>query len=104
MTGEPAGFGPGVVDAIVRHMNVDNAGDSLLICQALGGRPDATAAAMAGMDADGIDFVVESPGGPGTVRIPWSHRLTAREEVRAEVVRMYRESCAEVGREPRPDG
>lgn len=104
MTSRPAGFGPGVVEGVVRHMNVDHAGDSLLICQALGGRPDATAAVMAGMDAEGIDFTVESPGGPAGVRIPWSHRLTAREEVRAEVVRMYHESCARLGREPRSEG
>ena len=97
-------FTPGVVDAIKRHMNVDHAEDSVLICRTLGGQPEATAAMMRGMDADGIDFIVQTPGAPVDIRIPWSRRLTERAEVRAEVVRMYQESCAALGVDARqPD-
>jgi hypothetical protein len=70
----------------------------------LAARPDATLATMEAMYADGIDFLVETPVVPmgEVVRIPWSHRLTARGEVRMEVVRMYRDACAALGIEPGP--
>ncbi|MEV7230213.1 MULTISPECIES: biliverdin-producing heme oxygenase [Polymorphospora] len=91
-----------VVAAISRHMNDDHPADSLLICRALGGRPTATAARMAGMDADGIDFVATVDGEPVPVRVPFGERLTQRPQVRKEVVRMYHESCAALGVPPRP--
>jgi putative heme iron utilization protein len=99
MTADP--FTPDVVAQIMRHMNVDHAGDSLLICRSLGGQPDAQAAEMAGMDADGIDFRAVVNGSDVDVRLPWSERLTERPQVRAEVVRMYQEACAALGIEPR---
>ncbi|MDG4830881.1 DUF2470 domain-containing protein [Solwaraspora sp. WMMD1047] len=104
----PAGgsgpFTPDVVAAISRHMNDDHAADSLLICRALGGRPDATAARMTGMDATGIDFTVTVPAGAVPVRVPFAHRLTERGEVRREVVRLYRRACALLGVPARPAG
>ncbi|GGM46828.1 DUF2470 domain-containing protein [Dactylosporangium sucinum] len=86
-----------IVAAVRRHMNDDHAEDSLLICRTLGGRPDATAAAMTGMDGDGIDFTAVVDGRDVPVRVPFSRPLTERAEVRPEVVRMYREACAALG-------
>lgn len=94
-------FGPDVVAAVCRHMNGDHPDDSLLICRTLGGRPDATAATMTGLDEHGADFEVTAAGGVGHVRLPWSTTLTARPQIRLEVVRMYEEACAAAGREPR---
>uniref|UniRef100_UPI002594DDC9 DUF2470 domain-containing protein n=1 Tax=uncultured Gordonia sp. TaxID=198437 RepID=UPI002594DDC9 len=49
-TADSAQFSPDVVAAVLAHMNDDHADDSLLICRALGGRPDAVAARMTGFD------------------------------------------------------
>jgi hypothetical protein len=94
-------FTPDVVAAVTAHMNGDHPEDSLLICRSLGGRPEATAAKMVGLDADGADFEVTEGDGAVAVRIPWSDRLTERAQVRLEVVRMYQEACAQLGVEPR---
>jgi putative heme iron utilization protein len=86
-----------VVDAIRRHMNDDHADDSLLICRALAGVPNATAAEMVGMDAEGIDFAATIDGQPTAVRVAWSERLTERAQVRPEVVRLYHQACDTLG-------
>lgn len=94
-------FPPEVVAQIMNHMNVDHAGDSVLICRALGGQPGASEAQMTGMDSDGIDFSAVVDGTELPVRIAWSQRLTARPQVREEVVRMYQQACAVLGVTPR---
>ncbi len=94
-------FPPDVVASVVRHMNDDHAGDCLLICRSLGGRPDATAARMSGMDADGFDFRATVDGVEVPVRVPFAHRLTERRQVRLEAVRMYHRACELLGIEPR---
>jgi putative heme iron utilization protein len=95
-------FTPDVVAAVCRHMNDDHPADSLLICRTLGGKPDATAARMTALDAEGADFEVTLDGRPERVRLPWSTTLTDRPQIRQEVVRMYEEACALAGVPPRP--
>ena len=90
MTAEP--ITADVVDAIRRHMNEDHAEDSLLICRALGGVLNATAAEMVGMDAEGIDFAATVGGQPTAVRVAWSQPIIDRTQVRPEVVRLYRQA------------
>ena len=85
-------FGEDVVTAICRHMNEDHSADTLVICQGAGGRPEASAARMTGLDGDGGDYVVTVGGREEPVRILWSRRLTERAEVRPEVVRLFTES------------
>jgi len=91
-----------VVAQVARHMNDDHAADSLLICRSLGGTPQATAARMTGLDADGIEFAATVAGVEVPVRVPFAYRLTERVQVRHEVVRMYQEACAQLGVTPRP--
>jgi heme oxygenase len=93
-------FPPEVVAQIMKHMNGDHAADSVLICRAFGGQPDATEAVMSGMDADAIEFDVTVDGGVVATRIPFSRRLTQRAEVRVEVTRLYHEARAELGLPP----
>ena len=89
-----------VVDAVRSHMNGDHAADNVVICRGLGGVPTATEATMTGMDLDGIDFAVVSGGDAASVRIPFAGApLRERAEVRAEVTRMFRESCELLGLE-----
>ncbi|MFD6952438.1 hypothetical protein A6A08_03625 [Nocardiopsis sp. TSRI0078] len=94
-------FSPEVVAAVTAHMNGDHPEDTLLICRALGGLPQATAARMTGLDGDGGDYAVTVDGTEHTVRIPWSRPLTERAQIRAEVVRMYQEARERLGAAPR---
>jgi putative heme iron utilization protein len=93
-------FPPEVVAQIMKHMNNDHAADSVLICRAFGGRPNATAAVMSGMDADGIEFEVTVDGATLPTRVPFSRKLTQRAEVRVEVTRLYHDARAELGMPP----
>ncbi|SDI36038.1 Protein of unknown function [Sinosporangium album] len=93
-------FTPDVVEAVKRHMNDDHAADALLICRALGGRPEATSATTTGVDAEGIDFRVTVADGEVPVRVPWGETLTERAQVRMAVVRLYKESCDLLGVRP----
>ncbi|MBB5996771.1 DUF2470 domain-containing protein [Streptomonospora salina] len=88
------------VSAITAHMNDDHAYETLVICRALGGVPDASAARMTGVDSGGGDYAALVGGAETAVRIPWSHDLTERSQVRREVVRMYREACDRLGLPP----
>ena len=94
-------FAPEVVTAVTAHMNGDHPEDTLLICRALGGHPDATAARMTGLDGEAGEYAVTAGGVEHTVRIPWAQPLTERAQIRHEVVRMYREACAALGVTPR---
>ncbi|GIE96193.1 DUF2470 domain-containing protein [Paractinoplanes rishiriensis] len=98
MTDDP--FPPEVVAQIARHMNDDHAEDNLLIVRALGGAATATAATMSGMDQDAMEFTAVVDDIEVPIRIPFTHRLTERREVRSEASRMYREACAALGEEP----
>ena len=94
-------FSPEVVAAVTKHMNGDHPEDTLVICRSLGGRPEATAARMTGLDGEGGDYAVTIDGAEQTIRVPWSEPLTERAQIRAEVVRMYREGCVRLGLAPR---
>lgn len=82
------------VRAILAHMNDDHADDTLLICQRLGGVPDATAARMVGLDDHQARFEADVDGRPVAVALPWSRPLESRAQVREEVVRMHDEAAA----------
>jgi heme oxygenase len=83
-----------VVAQIMKHMNDDHAADSLLICRTLGGQPNATAAVMSGMDADGIEFTVTVHDVATPVRVPFATTLTERAQVRVEVTRLHERALA----------
>ncbi|GAA0974517.1 DUF2470 domain-containing protein [Nocardiopsis tropica] len=97
----PNPFSPDVVAAVTAHMNGDHPEDTLLICRAFGGAPGATAARMTGLDGDGGDYAVTEDGAERVVRVPWERPLTERPQIRAEVVRLYREACSALGLVPR---
>ena len=99
MTSTP--FSPEVVSAVTEHMNGDHPEDTLIICRALGGVPEATSARMVGLDGESGHYEVTVDGVERSVRIPWSVPLTERAAIRVEVVRMYRQACAELGVPPR---
>lgn len=94
MTTQENPFDADVVDAVLRHMNTDHEQDSVVICRAFGGRPDATSATMIGLDGTGADFEVDGPSGVSVVRIAWAVPISERPEIRAEVARLFHEADA----------
>ncbi|MEY9213018.1 DUF2470 domain-containing protein [Thermobifida halotolerans] len=94
-------FPPEVVAAVTAHMNDDHPEDTLLIVRAFGGLPEATAARMTGLDGTAGEYSATVDAREVDVRIPWSRPLTERAQIRAEVVRLYREACARLGVAPR---
>lgn len=97
-------FSPEESAAIIGHMNGDHSADSVLMCRALGGLPEAVSARVVGVDKDGIDFEATDGGSTVATRVPWGRTLASRAEVRGEVVRLYQEACASLGIEPRQSG
>ncbi len=94
-------FDGNVIVAVTRHMNDDHPEDSLAICQALGGVPAATAARLSHIDGGGFDFEATVNGEQVPVRVRSGLRMTARADIRMEVVRLYDEALAVLGRPPR---
>lgn len=94
-------FAPDESAGILAHMNGDHGPDSVLMCRALGGVPNAESARVTGVDRAGMDFEAVVDGATVMVRIAWGRTLAARSEVRGEVVRLYQQSCEALGIEPR---
>lgn len=93
-------FDDAVVTAVLAHMNDDHDEDNLTIARAFG-HPDATSAAMSGLDGDAGWWEVQSPAGPAQLRVPWpGGAITERAEIRREVVAVHTEACARLGVEP----
>jgi hypothetical protein len=90
-------FPPDDAAAVMRHMNHDHTGDALLIVQAFGGEPEATAAVVEDLDKLGIVFDATVGTEHRSVRVPWSTRLEERPQLRPEIAQMYRNACAELG-------
>ena len=90
-------FAPDVVAAVLRHMNTDHADDCAVICRALGGQPDTTTAVMSGLDGDAAYFDATVGGAVVPLRIPFSHTLTDRSEIRVEITQMYHDACERLG-------
>lgn len=89
---------------VLGHMNSDHTDDNILIARAFGTDPAPAASRMTGFDGDGGDWVVTGTGGETTeLRVDWpGGPISARPEVRREIVALYDESCARLGIEPRP--
>jgi hypothetical protein len=90
-------FSPATVAAIVRHMNEDHADDSLLICRHLGGQPDAVAARLRTLDPAGATFEVTIGDEARPVPVAWSGPVTARRQIREELVAMVDRALAAGG-------
>jgi heme oxygenase len=84
-------------------MNGDHAEDNLLIARAFG-HPEASAATMTGVDADGGTWAVVDPAGEHVLSVPWhAGPLTERPQIRRAVVMLYRAACERLGVPPREE-
>jgi putative heme iron utilization protein len=80
--------------AAVAHLNADHADALLEIAQALGGYPDATAAACSGLDRYGMDLALNTPRGRAPARVAFSSTLTERAQLRAATVELTQRARA----------
>lgn len=83
--------------AAVAHLNDDHADALLLIVQALGGYPDATAAHCSGLDRRGIDLAVQTPRGPAPARVGFPVALTGSSQLRGATIELTRRARAVAG-------
>jgi heme iron utilization protein len=72
------------------HLNEDHADALLVMAQALGGYPDATAARCTSIDRYGLDLDLDTPRGPTATRIGFAERVTAADGLRAATVELAR--------------
>ena len=76
----------------IAHLNADHAESLTLMAQALGGFPDATAAACTGADRYGLDLKVTTPRGIAYTRVGYPERLNAVSEMRAASVELVKDA------------
>ena len=96
-------FDQSIIDAVVAHMRDDHGEDNLIIVQA-NGAPGATDSVMVDLDGQGGTWRVTEHGATRDLTIAWpGGPITERPEIRREVVKLYRSSCATLGIEPRQE-
>lgn len=96
-------FDESIVAAVTRHMNDDHPEDNILLARAFG-VPEALSATMTGLDENAGRWAVVTADGGQDLDIAWpSAPLSERRQIRQDVVTLYREACARLGIEPRPE-
>lgn len=100
MTSMPV-FTSDEVAAVLHHMNDDHRDDNVLIVRAFSGR-DADRATMRDLDERGGTWLYSAGGEEHELHLPWSETLTARPQIRREIVTLYDAACTKLGIEPRP--
>ena len=95
-------FDPAIVAGVLTHMNGDHADDNLLIARAFGDRA-AVRARMVGVDGDAGEWVYETDASQGAehpLRVEWTAPISARPQIRREIVVLYDRACATLEIEP----
>jgi putative heme iron utilization protein len=76
----------------ITHLNDDHADALLLMAQALGGYPDATAARCTAADRYGLDLSIETPRGSAPARVGFAEPVTDKAGLRGATVELTRRS------------
>ncbi len=98
-----AEFPEAIVEAVLHHMNIDHAEDSLIIVRAF---VDANAetATMIGLDSEGGQWRYTAGAEERVASVGWpSGEISERPQIRREVVLLYRAACSALGIEPRAE-
>ncbi|HEX5928500.1 MAG TPA: DUF2470 domain-containing protein [Solirubrobacterales bacterium] len=98
-SGDPVSEG---AERAINHLNEDHDDALLEMAQALGGRPEATAARCVDADRTGLDLVVQTPNGEAEVRVDYEEPIEGPEGLRKATVRLAQKARAELGMESRP--
>jgi putative heme iron utilization protein len=86
---------PEVSSRICKHMNEDHANAVLLYAQFFGGVPQATAAQMLAIDAQGMDLTTQANGDSLPVRIQFDHVLADSEDAHHTLIAMMKQARVE---------
>jgi len=86
----------------IDHLNDDHADALLEMAQALGGRPEATAARCLDADRTGLDLVVQTADGEAEVRVDYDEPIEGPEGLRKATVKLAQKARAKLGMESGP--
>jgi heme iron utilization protein len=86
----------------IDHLNDDHDDALLEMAQALGDRPEATAARCVDADRTGLDLIVQTPDGEAEVRVLYDEPIEGPEGLRKATVKLVQKARAELGIESRP--
>jgi heme iron utilization protein len=92
---DPVGDARGAIG----HLNDDHADALLLMAQALGGYPDATAATCTGADRYGLDLQVSTPRGSAPARVGFAEPVTEASGLRGATVELTKRARLQLGAE-----
>lgn len=85
-------FSSEISDRICKHMNDDHADAVALYAKAFGNEPDAAAAQMLKIDAQGMDLAVQVNGANKPVRIAFDHELQNAEDAHHTLIEMVKQA------------
>lgn len=85
-------FSTEISDRICTHMNEDHPNAVVLYAQAFGDKPDATAAQMLAIDANGMDLTAEVNGETLPVRVKFERTLKDAEDAHHTLIEMVKQS------------
>lgn len=83
---------PAVSDRICQHMNQDHAEAIAVYAQVYGQTPEATAAQMKSIDAQGMNLVAQVHGETVPVRIDFDHTLQDSEDAHQTLISMLKQA------------
>jgi putative heme iron utilization protein len=86
----------------IDHLNDDHEDALLEMAQALGDRPEATAARCVDADRTGLDLVAQTADGEAEVRVLYEKPIEAPAGLRKATVKLAQKARAELGMESRP--
>jgi len=100
----PHVFDDATLTGVLGHMNNDHSDDNILIARAFSPIPDVVSSIMTTFDGDAGQWqVTTADGAEEVIRVPWpGGPISARPEVRREIVALYDAACARLGLQPRP--
>jgi putative heme iron utilization protein len=87
----------------IDHLNEDHADALLEMVQALGGRPEATAARCVDADRTGLDLVARTPAGEVEVRVDYEEPIDGPQGLRKATVKLAQLARAELAGVPQPE-
>lgn len=89
-------------EGAIHHLNDDHADALLEMAQALGNRPQATAARCIDADSTGLDLIATTPDGETEVRVSYDEPIEGPEGLRKATVKLAQKARAELGMDQRP--
>jgi putative heme iron utilization protein len=85
-------FSPEISDRICKHMNDDHADAVALYAKVFGDVPQATAAQMIKIDAQGMDLSAQVDGATVPVRVVFDHELVDSEDAHHTLIAMVKQA------------